>query len=117
MPPTPLTWPTSADALTDYNVTATDAQLETAREECLRAVGLSLTTATPPSISFREGVALQALANRQSTQAAEGDEYGSQTQGVRLYPMSRAIRSKLIIPAPGGTDNERDLGIVGSMIG
>lgn len=93
-----LTWPSAQDAKTDYNVTVTGAQLATAREECLRAVGLPLTAPVPPSASFREAVALQALANQQSTQADQTDWTGSETNGVRLYPMSKAIRSKLIVP-------------------
>lgn len=109
-----LTWPTAQSAKTDYNVTVTQAQLDTAREECLRAVGLPLDTDLPPSASFREGVALQALANQQSTQADQTDWTGSETNGVRLYPMSKAIRAKLIVPDPG---DGRDRGLVRSLIG
>lgn len=95
-----LAWPTAATAKTDFNISATQAQLDTAREECLRAVGLSLSTPVPPSASFREGVSMQALANQQATQADAGDWTGSEDNGVRLYPLSKKIRAKLIVPAP-----------------
>lgn len=112
----PLTWPTAATAKTDFNIVATDEQLNTAREECLHAVGLALDTAAPPSASFREGVCMQALANQQSTQADMTDYTGSESQGVRLYPMSKQIRAKLIIPDPS-EDATRDRGVVRSLIG
>lgn len=110
-----LTWPNGAAARTDYNIVATDAQLATAREECLRAVGLSLDTLAPPSASFREGVCMQALANQQSTQADTTDWAGGETNGVRLYPMDKKIRSKLIVPDDDGEGG--DHGLVRSLIG
>lgn len=115
--PTPLTWANPEQARTDYKVTATQAQLDTAREECLRAVGLALNTPTPPSVSFREGVVLQALANQYVTQGDAQDETGMINQGVRLYPLGKAIRSKLIVPSPDADDDTRDDGLVRSLIG
>jgi len=112
-----LTWPNSDAARTDYNIVATNAQLATAREECLRAVGLSLLTAVPPSASFREGVAMQALANQQSTQADQTDWTAGEQNGVRLYPMSKQIRAKLIVPDPDGDDPGVDRGLIRSLIG
>lgn len=97
-----MAWKNAATVKTDYNITVTEAQLKTARQECLRTKGLALTTDTPPSDAFEEGVAMQALANRQSTQAGVSDEMGSQSEGVRLYPFCRAIIAKLIIPSPAG---------------
>lgn len=97
-----MAWKTAATVKADYNITVTDAQLKTARQECLRVKGLVLTTDTPPSDAFEEGVAMQALANRQATQANTADEMGAQSEGVRLYPFCRAIMSKLIIPSPAG---------------
>lgn len=113
----PLQWPTTATAKSDFNIAATEAQLVTARQECLRAVGLALDTAEPPSESFREGVAMQALANQHSTQADMTDYAGGETNGVRLYPMSKQIRAKLIIPDPDPDDTGRDRGLVRSLIG
>lgn len=117
MPPTPLTWPDAAAAFTDYGVTVTDAQLETARQECLRELGLALDTATPPTVAFREGVALQALANRHATQADSTDYTGAEFAGVRLYPMCKLIRNKLITSSPDADDATRDLGRVRGLIG
>lgn len=97
-----MAWKNADAVKTDYNITVTNAQLQTARQECLRVKGLALTTDTPPSSAFEEGVAMQALANRQSTQASVTDEMGSQSEGVRLYPFCRAIMAKLIIPSPAG---------------
>lgn len=112
-----MAWKPAATVKTDYNITVTDAQLATARVECLRAKGLALDTATPPSPPFEEGVAMQALANRQATQVNNDDEMGSQSNGVRLYPFCKAIMSKLIIPSPDADDATRDNGYVRSLIG
>jgi hypothetical protein len=112
-----MPWKTAATVKTDYVITVSDAQLLTARQECLRAKGLALSTAEPPSEAFQEGVAMQALANRQATQANVDDEAGSQSYGVRLYPFCRAIMSKLIIPSPDADDATRDVGYVRSLVG
>lgn len=112
-----MPWKNAATVKADYNITVTDAQLKTAREECLRAKGLALSTASPPTAAFEEGVAMQALANRQATQASNDDEMGSQAGGVRLYPFCRAITSKLIIAAPDPDNATRDVGYVRSLVG
>lgn len=111
----PLAWLDSATARTKYNIVVTDHGLAVAREQCLREVGLALDTERPPSASFALGVAYQALANWQSTQAVEDDGFGGSTNTVRLYPMDKKIRGLLIIPEPD--DDGRDLGRVHSLIG
>jgi len=112
-----MPWKTAAEVKTAYNIAVTDAQLKTARAECLRVKGLSLDTAEPPSDAFQEGVAMQALANRQATQVNVDDEMGAQAGGVRLYPFSRVILAKLIIPSPDPDDDTRDNGFVRSLVG
>lgn len=112
-----MPWKTAAQVKTDYVITVTDAQLQTAREECLRFKGIAITTPEPPSASFQEGVALQALANRQATQADSTDEFGAQASGVRLYSFSKTIVSKLIIPSPDPDHPETDTGYVRSLVG
>lgn len=110
-------WATAADARADYNITVTDPQLATAREECLRVVGLSLTTAAPPSASFREAVCMQALANQHSVQADPTDWTGGETNGVSLKPLGWQIRQKLIVPDPDPDNPQVDRGFIRSLIG
>lgn len=112
-----MAWKNAATVKTNYGITVTDAQLATARTECLRTKSLNLDTTTPPSDAFEEGVAMQALANRLATQANVDDESGSQQYGVRLYPFCKAILSKLIIPSPDADDATRDTGYVRSLVG
>jgi hypothetical protein len=98
----PVPWYTAATAKSELNLTVTTAGLDVAREQCLRVKGLALTTLEAPSKSFAQGVVFQALANAQSAKADERDEFGSVTNGVRLYPMDRKILAMLIIPSPAG---------------
>jgi hypothetical protein len=112
-----MAWKTAAEVKTDFNIAVTDAQLQSARTELLHARGLALTTATAPSPSWEEGVAMQALANRMATQANLDDESGSQSSGVRLYPFCKAIMSKLIVASPDEDDASRDTGYVRSLVG
>lgn len=115
--PDPLAWHTPETAQTQLGVVVTQAGLDVAREQCLRIKSLSLTTAAPPTASFAQGVVFQALANKQSTQADTGDEYGNATARVRLYPYDRKIMSLLIIPDPDPDDATRDRGYIGGLIG
>ena len=109
------TWMTSAEVLTSFSINVSDIGLEIAREQCLAHAGLAL-DAEPPSASFQQGVAFQALANWQSTQAVEDDGFGGPTNSVRLYPMDAKIRRLLIVPDPD-PDDRHDRSRVGSLIG
>lgn len=113
------TWYDASAAKTDMNISVTDKGLTAAREQCLRFVGLSIDTETPPSESFAQGVVLQALANKQASQAAGGDaDLGGQANSVRVWPMDKKIQSLLIIPAPSADETDgRDHGRVRSLIG
>ncbi len=112
-----MPWKVAAQVKADYAITVTDAQLLTARGECLRVKGLALDTEEPPHPSWDEGVAMQALANRQATQADPADEFGAQAGGVQLRPFGAAVMSKLIIPKPDPDDPTRDTGRTGSLVG
>jgi|GEM_PF-4838360 len=94
------TWYTPDDAQSELGIRVSQRQLDAAREQCLRIKGLALTLPTPPSESFAQGVVYQALANKQASQAAPGDEMGGEINGVRVYPLDRKILAMLIIPAP-----------------
>lgn len=120
--PTPPSWHTPDSARTAFNITVTADELAAAREQCLRIKGLPLTLAAPPSRAFAQGVAYQALANRQATQAgAPADQYGNETSSVALRPFDGKIMALLIVPAPilaaDGQTVIGDAGRVRSMIG
>ncbi|KZE91182.1 hypothetical protein [Microbacterium sp. TNHR37B] len=113
-------WHTPESAKSSFNVTVTAAGLASAREQCLRVKGLSLTLDAPPSASFAQGVVFQALANKQATQAGVvNDEYGSEAQSVALRPLDGKIMALLIVPSPVTVDGTvvGDRGRVGSLIG
>lgn len=110
-------WYTAATAKADLNVTVTTKGLAAAQEQCLRVRGLALDTASAPSESFAQGVVYQALANAQAAQADQGDEWGSATNGVRLYPMDKKIVALLIIPATSEDAPGTDFGYVRSLVG
>ncbi|MFD8769553.1 hypothetical protein [Microbacterium oxydans] len=113
----PATWYTSAEAKSELGIHVSAKQLDAAQEQCLRIKGLALTTATPPTESFAQGVAYQALANKQASQAAPNDEMGGETNSVRVYPLDKKILAMLIIPSDDVDDAARDRGHVGSLIG
>lgn len=112
----PATWYTSETAKSEHNISVSTKQLAAAQEQCLRIKGLAITTQTPPSESFAQGVVFQALANKQAAQAAPGDEMGGETNSVRVFPLDRKILAMLIIPVPSA-DGTRDSGYVRSLIG
>jgi hypothetical protein len=111
------TWYTATNAKSDLGIAVSAKQLAMAQEECLRFRGLALTTAVPPTESFAQGVVYQALANKQSSQAAPNDETGNETNSVRVYPMDKKIQAMLIIPDTDPDDTTRDRGRVRSLIG
>jgi hypothetical protein len=113
----PATWYTASSAKSDLGIPVSAKQLAMAQEECLRFKGLAITTATPPSESFAQGVVYQALANKQSSQAGPQDELGNENNSVRVYPMDKKIQAMLIIPDVDPDDATRDRGRVGSLIG
>lgn len=110
-------WYTSENAKTDLGINVSEKQLAAAREQCLRVKGLAIDTAAAPTESFAQGVAYQALANKQASQASVGDELGGETQRVRVTPLDFKIMSMLIIPAHDADDATLDTGRVGSLIG
>lgn len=110
-------WYTPENALNDLGIKVSGKQLAAAQEQCLRIKGLALDTATAPTESFAQGVAYQALANKQASQASVGDELGGETQRVRVTPLDHKIMSMLIIPTPNADDPTRDTGRVDSLIG
>jgi hypothetical protein len=114
------TWYTATSAKSTLNIAVTDAGLAVAQEQCLRVKGLALSTLTPPSASFAQGVVYQALANKQASQASTEDDFGGGPQPVRLYPLDKKIMSMLIVPSPVTDDADAEIGdngFVGSLIG
>ncbi|MGN7978110.1 hypothetical protein ACTJJ4_11080 [Microbacterium sp. 22195] len=110
-------WYTPDKAKSDLGISVSAKQLAAAQEQCLRIKGLAFDTTEAPTESFAQGVAYQALANKQASQASAGDELGGETQRVRVTPLDFKIMSMLIIPAPDADDPTRDAGRVGSLIG
>lgn len=111
-------WYTPENALSDLGIKVSTKQLAAAREQCLRVKGLALDTETAPTESFAQGVAYQALANKQASQAAVAtDDLGGETNRVSVFPLDSKIMSMLIIPAPDANDPTRDTGRVDSLIG
>lgn len=112
-------WYTPTTAQSEMNIRVTQKGLDAAREQCLRHKSLALTTAKPPTESFAQGVVMQALANKNASQAAggDGDEMGGETNRVRVFPMDKKVQALLIIPTPDADDETRDTGRVGSLIG
>lgn len=113
----PLEWYTAGTAKSELNITVSSRGLAAAQEQCLQKKGLAITTATPPTESFAQGVVLQALANKQASQASVNDEMGGEGNSVRVYPFDRKIMALLIVPNQDGDDDHRDHGRVRSLIG